>query len=391
VSLWARVFRKASKEGEAAPGGRGREDRGDLEGALAEYEREALFEEALRVALVMVDAEADPGARVRLLARALRLAAQAGEVPLSLKARYARARLDVLRAAGSPPVWELNAVGKELEQLEEHAAAAEAYRLAGDRQAEARMLVAGGDIEQLEGILENENERVRVKRQRSKTLADFSALEGSGQRLAALDAARVFLAAHPSDDELKGLVGALSSRLCKPPTVKLWSSSGEARWVLGAEAVLGRVDCAVSIGSPVVSRRHLRFWRGAGGEPMVEDLSTRNGTFLAGARLGAPLPVRSPLSLSIGGELVCVASPAPGGGLLLEVAGEQWRLALADEIGLLSWRLCVGPGAVRLAVPPGGAAPILNDGVAAGEGVDLCEGDVILEQRGGASVLRVLG
>jgi hypothetical protein len=161
--------------------------------------------------------------------------------------------------------------------------------------------------------------------------------------------------------------------------------------VLGAEAVLGRVDCAVSIGSPVVSRRHLRFWRGAGGEPMVEDLSTRNGTFLAGARLGAPLPVRSPLSLSIGGELVCVASPAPGGGLLLEVAGEQWRLALADEIGLLSWRLCVGPGAVRLAVPPGGAAPILHDGVAAGEGVDLCEGDVILERRGGASVLRVLG
>jgi hypothetical protein len=368
------------------------EGKGDLAAAAARHEQEGDPDEALRLVLLLADAEVDAAARVRHLGRAARLASQAQEPPPDLQARYARARLDLLRAssASAPPVWELTSLAKELEKLDDFEAAAEAYRLAGDRQAEARALAAGGRIEELEGVLDREHERVRVARLRSQMFADAAALDGSGQRVAALGVARAFLAAHPADDEARALLSSLQGKLLRPPSVRLLAGGQETRWVLAVEVFLGRTDADLLVASPVLSRRHLRLFRGPDGAPFVEDLATRNGTLLAGARLAAPLPIRGPLSLSLGGEIACLIEPE-GAGVRVQVNGVAYHLPLAVEAALGPWRLRAAEDGVRLDVPEGSPPPLLDGDVAAGEGLDLCVGDALREARGGAVTVKVLG
>jgi hypothetical protein len=368
------------------------EGRGDLAAAAARHEQEGDLDESLRLVLLLADAEVDAAARVRLLGRAARLASQVPEAPLDLAARYARARLDLLRSSSAvaPPVWELTSLARELEKLDDFEAAAEAYRLAGDRQAEARALAAGGRIEELEGVLDREHEQVRVTRLRSRMFADAAALDGAGQRVAALGVARAFLAAHPADDEARSLLTSLQSKLLRPPAVRLLAGGQETRWVLAAEVFLGRTDADILIASPVLSRRHLRLYRGPDGAPFVEDLATRNGTMLAGARLAAPLPIRGPLTLSLGGEISCLIEPE-NTGVRVQIGGLSHHLPLATEAALGPWTLRAAGECVRLDVPEGSPPPLLDGDVAAGEGLDLCAGDVLREVRGGPVTVKVIG
>ncbi len=392
MSIWSRLWRQFSAP-EAPAGARALEDRGDFAAAALEYEREGQPEEALRMLLITADSDPDAASRVRTLARALRLAGQQGEPPRELRARYARTRLDVLRPSspGAAPIWELAALARELEELEEFEAASEAYGHAGDRNAQVRLLAASGKIEELEGIQASENERTRSGRVRAQLFAENTTLTAGGQRAEALRRARVFADLNPGDDEVQALVHSLHERLVKPPTVRLDIEGDSARYVLLPRVVIGRSDAAIEVASPMLSRRHLAFYE-QDGAPVVEDLATRNGTLLAGARLGAPLPVRSPLSLRLGGEVACEVAPRPGGGLRVEVAGERYVLPLAPRVALGPWFLEVnaaGDG-LRLVVPPGAPPPLLNGAVAAGDGLDLCFGDVIHRDRGGPAALRVL-
>ena len=395
MSLWQRVF-GSSAQGPAAPaasGAQARERRGELDGALTDYEREGRFDDALRVALLLADAEPDLQARVRLLGRALRIASLHDEPPRELRARYALARLDLLKSSqrDAPPSWELASLAKELERLEDFAAAAEAFRLAGDPAAEARVLVEGGRIDELEGILDRENDRARGERGRDAAFAQIEALDGAGQRRAARELVRVSLLAHPGEEHLARKARALDEKLLRPPAARLLLGGEELTVILGAEVFLGRSETPLVVASPVISRRHLRFSRGEGGEPMVEELGARNGTFLSGSRLAGRLPLRSALSLLLGGEIPCVITPAAGGLIGVEVAGQRYRLPLAPSAPLGPYLLTAEAKVMRLSVPPGAPPPLLNDGVAAAEGVDLGCGDEIRLSRGGAPLVRVLG
>lgn len=392
VSLWSRLWRRFAVP-EAPAGARALEDRGDFAAAALEYEREGLVDEALRMLVILADADPDPASRVRTLARTLRLAAQQGDPPRELRARYARARLDVLRPApgGAAPVWELTSLGRELEDLEEFEAAAEAFGLAGDRNAQVRLLAASGKIEELEGILASENERTRSGHLRTQLFADASTLSTGGQRLEALRRARVFADLNPGDDEVRALIHSLSERLVKPPSIRLDVDGEAARYVLLAQVIVGRTGAAIEVSSPMLSRRHLSVEM-RDGAPAVEDLATRNGTLLAGSRLAGSLPVRGPLSLRLGGEVPCELAPRAAGGVTAEVAGERYVLPLAPRVAVGPWVIEALPGGegVRLSVPPGAPPPILNGGVSAGEGLDLCFGDVIHRDRQGTVALRVL-
>lgn len=67
------------------------------------------------------------------------------------------------------------------------------------------------------------------------------------------------------------------------------------------ENLLGRVeDGAVWIESPTVSRRHARILID-GGEAILEDLASKNGTFLRGQRIAAPTRLRDGDVILLGG------------------------------------------------------------------------------------------
>ncbi|RYE93300.1 MAG: FHA domain-containing protein, partial [Myxococcales bacterium] len=328
VSLWSRFWRRLAPA-DLPAGAQALEEKGDLAAAAVEYEREGLPDESVRLLLIVADADPDPTSRVRTLGRALRVASVQGEPPEGLPARYARARLDVLRAtaAGAAPVWELTALARELEELGEPEAAAEAYGLAGDRPAQVRLLAASGKIEELEGVLARENERTRSGRVRNQLLAEAAALTSGGQRAEALRRALVFADLHPGDDEVAAVIRSLQDRLVRPPAVSLEVSGRPARYLLLDEVVIGRRDAPLIVASPMLSRAHLRIWR-VDGVPTVADLGSRNGTLLAGARLGAPLAVRGPLALRLGGEVACTIEPLDGG-VLVTVGGERHVVPLA--------------------------------------------------------------
>lgn len=73
---------------------------------------------------------------------------------------------------------------------------------------------------------------------------------------------------------------------------------------LAGEVVVGRdAECAISVaGDPAVSRRHARFTY-MQGLPMIEDLSSRNGTFLNGARITQARPVSSGNEVRVGAQV----------------------------------------------------------------------------------------
>lgn len=58
------------------------------------------------------------------------------------------------------------------------------------------------------------------------------------------------------------------------------------RFRLEPETLVGRSpEAAILIGDPGVSRKHARFVQGAGGEVFVEDLNSKNGTYVNGTRV----------------------------------------------------------------------------------------------------------
>src|SRR6185436_11883170 len=121
------------------------------------------------------------------------------------------------------------------------------------------------------------------------------------ERRAALDLALGLLAKR-EDERVADAARAIRARLTRGPVVDLEIGGVLRRYALGAEVTIGRGDATIVITSRAVSRRHLRLYR-AEGEAFVEDLGTRNGTMLAGARLTAPIPVRDGVRLDLGGEV----------------------------------------------------------------------------------------
>jgi DNA-binding winged helix-turn-helix (wHTH) protein len=84
-----------------------------------------------------------------------------------------------------------------------------------------------------------------------------------------------------------------------------WLSYGERRFVLSdGENVIGRApDAAVHIDSKEVSRYHARV-KLTGSHATVEDLGSKNGTFVGGRRLDSACELRNGDSLAVGSLLM---------------------------------------------------------------------------------------
>lgn len=383
---------------------------GDLGAAVELYLDAELPDEAARVLLLRADAEQAADRRIAFCAAAARAAASE-ELRKSALRRKALLSFDLLAARGASAMRsEILAVATELEEAGELERAADAYAMAGDQEGETRALTAAGAIEKLEERLRISMSEVRSQRERSSALSRIADLDRMAERRAALEEAARWLAAH-QDERVADAARAIRARLLGGPLVELEVDGVPGRYALGDEVTIGRGEATVVIASRAVSRTHARLRRGPDGAPELEDLGTRNGTTLAGARLSGPLPIRGEVRVLLGGEVPCALAPLASGGCALEIAGERVIAPLGDlEVGSWSTRgdsAGTSPAAsphpwrirrersgdesyVVLRTPPG-APPAFLGGYQLAAAVELCAGDAISSARGGPIVLRVPG
>jgi hypothetical protein len=389
MGLWDRIW------GRHAESRRGRDARaleraGDLAGAVEAFLGAGMQDEAARVLLMRADAEGAMDKRLAFLAEAARVAADDG-LAKAARRRKALLAFDLVKARGGSVPSELAAVGRDLEEVGEHEVAADAFALAGDREGEARALTAAGAIDRLEARLSEAQTEARHDRDLTLLLRKLDDLDRTGERRAALQLASEWLERHV-DERVEGAARAIRARVLRGPLCELEVGGVQRRYALGDEITVGRADATIVVASRAISRRHLRVYRGASG-PMVEDLGTRNGTTLAGARLSAALPVGQGLELSLGGEVPCKIA-VEGVGVSIELAGEKALAPLGP--------LVVGPLEVALSGAGGDEGsfvvvtcrkeprPYLGD-YRLSPRLELALGDVVKASKDGEIILRAIG
>ena len=407
VGFFDRLIPRKRREERQAKEARSRELEGDLAGAVERYLEAGLPDDAARVLLLRADAEVDFDRRIAFCLSAARTAS---DEALRAKAarRKARISFDVLRARGAAVPSELGAVARELEAAGEFEAAAEAFALAGDPDGEVRALTSAGAIDRLEERLRRNQADARGQRELEFVARRIADLDRTAERREAL----VLAARHLEGSGGEAIAEAarrIRARLVRDAVVAIEIDGEAQRVAFGGEITIGRGDATIVVASSSVSRKHVRLLRGPEGL-LVEDLGTRNGTFLdgvGGARLGGPVPVGRGIALRLGGEVPCAIRPADGvracdseGSLCwIEVAGERY-LAPLGPLRVLGWaldRIEVGLEAggrterevfLQLICEGAAGAPFLGEYELARR-VELCFGDALAIERRGRPRLRI--
>ena len=383
---------------------RAKELSGDLEGAVEAYLSAELFDDAARVLLLRADAEPSAERRLAFCAMAMETAVSE-EARSKARGRKALLGFDLLRGrGGSLLTSEVLGVARELEEAGEPERAADAYAMAGDTEGEVRALTAAGAIERLEERLRATEASAKSDNLRASVLRKIGDLDRTAERRAALAACDEWLAKH-HDEKVAAAALSIRARLLRGPILDLLIDGERRRFALGGQVTVGRGDATIVLGARAVSRQHLRVFQGPDG-PMVEDLGTRNGTTLAGARLTGPVSIgEGPgVTVKLGGEVPCslrlVAADERMGGLdpdgraralvEVEVSGDRHLLPLGP-LWLLGFRVdAEGDGFVTLRTPGDRSPPLLGDMLLA-RCVELCAGDAIATARGAAPRIRVPG
>jgi hypothetical protein len=291
---------------------------------------------------------------------------------------------------------ELARVARELEEAGLLEKAAEAYVLAGDAEAEVRMLTEMGAIEQLEERLKASNTESRKARAIADARRRVLDCDRMAERRAALDAARAALI-EEDDETIRDAMRSIQARLLTGTTARFEIQGQIVHCAFGREVTVGRGDATIVVGMRAISRTHIALRR-EGADVIVRDLDTRNGTMLAGARINGPIPIRNGIRLELGGEVPCTIEPTSGfvrelapDGVIVSIASIRWVVPLGDLL-IGDWhvdRVVHGSDAfIVLRTPMGTARPILGDLELAAE-VELCQGDEVRASRGGPIVLRV--
>ncbi len=370
-----------------------RERAGDLAAAVELYLDADAADEASRVLLLRAAAAGDSEGRLAFAAAAVR-AATGAEALRTAKLARATLSFEVARARRPPLAGDLLDAGRELEAAGAHELAADAYALAGDTQAEVRALTQAGAIERLEARLERDRDASRDARALSHVLAEVEQLDRSCERSAALAAANAWLHQHapralPDEaDRVRAVLGRIEARLVRGPLVDLEVRGEPVRVAFGDEVVVGRSEGTLVVPAPGLSRRHLRLWR-EGEEVWLEDLGSSNGTFVAGARLAEPLALSGPLTVRLGRDVPLSLTPMKGG-VLLELSGHRVMAPLGPMLlaGLEPASLVrSADGLIQLHAR---GQALFAGPLQLGPAVELCRGDEVSSERGGAVVLRVV-
>jgi DNA-binding winged helix-turn-helix (wHTH) protein len=102
-----------------------------------------------------------------------------------------------------------------------------------------------------------------------------------------------------------------------PPSVQSTSfcwlvQDGKRLPLQPGENVLGRDEACIRIDSPTVSRRHARI-RISGTEAVIEDLGSKNGTFVSGERVSAAVRLRDGDEVQVGSVVSRFRMTSPKG------------------------------------------------------------------------------
>jgi FHA domain len=410
VGFFDRFVSKGKREGRRAKAARERENAGDLGAAVELYTEAGLADDAARVLLLRADAELSVERRIAFCALAADRA-ESEELRRKARGRKALCAFDTLRRSGGAFLEsEVLAVARELEEAGELERAADAYALGGDPESEVRVLTAAGAIERIEERFRASERATRGEREIEHTLRRIADLDHTAERRAALELCKKAMTTR-DDPRIAEAARAIRARLVRGPVVDLEIDGDLRRYALGAEVTIGRGDATIAIGSKAVSRRHLRIGRTADARSgaFVEDLDTRNGTLLAGARIAGRIPVGDGVRLVLGGGVPCAVEPiflsadeptplghVEGGYYAVEIAGWRYVLPLGSlsiggfRIGLdfaqnESYLVLTSPEQSGAGTAP---RPYLGDYQLASR-VELCHGDEIRAVRGGPVCLRV--
>lgn len=387
--LFERFGGKERKEAQAKK----KELAGDLEKAVELYLEAELPAEAARILLLRADAEADPNKRMVLCAQAARVGEGTEEGDIA-KRRKALLGFDVVKGSrGATMHGELVRVAAELEECGAWEEAAEAYRMAGDTEAEIRVLKEAGAIEELEERLRQTSQQAKHERDRTQLLRRLRDLDRIAERRVALKSALEWLEREP-DEQIELEVDRIRSKLLRGPVIELVVHGVPTRYALGSTITIGRAHADVVVCSSAISRQHLKLRRGEDGVT-VEDLQTRNGTTLAGARLSGPMPVSRGVSLELAGQVPCRIEPAYpddlAGPLALEIAGEHY-VAPLGPLRIGGWVIVDahhGEDQFIVLRTLDGRDPPHMAGFRLAHEIELCEGDEICQERAGEVTIAV--
>ncbi|CAN5418981.1 hypothetical protein BH09MYX1_BH09MYX1_32080 [soil metagenome] len=377
-------------------GARQAELRGDLVKATELYAQAGSPEEAARVMILRGDSETDDRRRLQLYVQAVGLAPETHAIATEARKKRATLLVAQLSAAGAGPASaaakrELVFAAKELLEVNEPVAAAEAFRLAGDREGEAKALAASGDVERLELLLTEDQVEGRARRERKDLSSDVELYVASGRRREALVSAEKWLQTHADDGPMRERALHLKSRRALGPIAQLRLNGEKTPAVLGADVVIGRTEGTLRVASAAVSRTHVRIAR-EGGVIVVRDLGSRNGTQLRGMNVVGALPIGDGIDLTLGKEVRVRVSPteAMEGAVYIEIGGERYVAPIGPgKLPGHDWELREGE-AGWIELHSAEESAFLGE-VSLVPATTLLVGDVISARRGGPEVLRIVG
>jgi FHA domain len=273
-----------------------------------------------------------------------------------------------------------------LSEAGDHQRAAAVHEELGDNAHAAESWGAMGDLERMEAALAREEARDRTRREAVDAMRLFEVLITGGERRQAIAVAAGLSAGLDEAASARQLATRIDSRLVRGRAVTLRPAGGAPVRFAGLPALLGRDAAAeLPLRDPGVSRRHALV-RADGDELVIEDAGSRGGVRVAGARLGAALPLRGRGELALGATTVLAFAAEEGGRVVLTgVAGldRQLRALVGAEPLPLATLLPEGEG---LWLDFRGGGPRLGrradlavrvDGNFVGAGCDLLHGDVI--------------
>ncbi len=401
MAFWDKLFGRGAKLAVA----RRAEARGDLAQAAVLWAEAGSAIDAARVMTMRGDAETEPRQRLAFYVQAASTAPAGSD--LNRAARLKRAALVVAMAEGRDASrtnavsgavrFGLLEVARDLEELGEHARAADAYAAAGDTEGQARALAQSGDVEGLEDLLASQEVKDRDSRRRHGVSAELDLLVSTGRRRDAIAMAAAFVEAHAGDAAMRERLRSLEARRVQGPLarVALEGHAGVITLALGDEVTIGRTEGTLRVASTAVSRKHVVIAR-RGDAFVVRDLGSRNRMQLRGMDVEGDVVVGQGIELRLGREVPLKLAPSAllDDALDVELAGQRFvaplgRASLARVVGR-PWHLeLASDGWVELVAAAD--APPLADGVTLVPRATLLAGDAFAIARGAPVVLRVLG